>query len=238
LGFIFFGWAAAAEPAIIAKARARIGSEAALDAVKSIHFAGKLTATDPSDSTKELKASVELVFQKPDRQSITAIYEKFVEMTALDGYEGWTRVQDAKDATKWKLVLLDPLQVKRLRANLWQQLAFFRPRDRAVEIEDLGPTTISGVSCEKVAFRHDPKIVFYKYFDVATGRVVLTETESGATVREEGEMVVDGLRFPKATITTTKNGDKIQTVAVTYEKITLNETFPAQAFAVPAFPVK
>src|SRR5438552_10159487 len=92
LGFVLVVATRAAEPPIIAKARARVGSEAALESLKSIHFVGKLVTADPGDATKELRADVELIFQKPDRQRITATYEKFVEATGLDSYEGWTRV--------------------------------------------------------------------------------------------------------------------------------------------------
>ena len=39
-------------------------------------------------------------------------------------------------------------------------------------MEDLGLTVMDGVTCQKVAFIHDPKIYFHRYFDVATGRHV------------------------------------------------------------------
>lgn len=226
--------ASAAEPAILAKARARIGSEAAIERLKSIHYTGTLVTTDPKDPTKEMTAKVDMVFVKPDFQRITAVYDTFVESTALDSYEGWTRVQDGKDATKWRLTLLDADQVKRLRANTWETLAFFRGIERiGGRVEDQGPATIEGVACQKIAFIHSEKIIFYKYFEQATGRLVLTETESGATLREQGELVVDGLRFPKTLVTMVKNGDNTQKVTLNYDKITLNETFPPDGFRVP-----
>ena len=40
--------AAHAEPAIIAKARAFLGAESALDAVKSVHYIGTLVTADPA----------------------------------------------------------------------------------------------------------------------------------------------------------------------------------------------
>lgn len=39
--------AAETEPAILAKARARLGSEAALEGLKTIHYVGTLTTADP-----------------------------------------------------------------------------------------------------------------------------------------------------------------------------------------------
>ena len=227
--------AAETEPAILAKARARLGSEAALEGLKTIHYVGTLTTADPKDPTKQLQAKVELSFQKPDRQLITATYEKFVETTALDAYEGWTRVQDSSDPANWRLTLLDPGQIKRLRANTWESLAYFRGIGRiGVRVEDKGPVSVDCVACQKIAFIPEANIVFYRYFDVASGRLVLTETESGGTHREQGEIVAGGVRFPKALVTMANNDDRTQTVTLNNEKVTVNETFPVNFFAVPA----
>jgi hypothetical protein len=233
------------EPPIIAKARARLGTDAVLDGVRSIHYVGTLITTDANDPAKQVRASVEMIFQKPDRQCIIATYDKNdqgvkpEEITALDAYEGWTRVQDLNDTKKWRLTLLDAEQVKLLRANTWESLYYFRGIERiGGRVEDLGVATVDGTTCEKVVFAHDDKIKFYRYFDVATGRLVLTETQSGATLREQGELFAGGIRFPRTLITTTKVGDKTQTVTLNYDKITLNETFPASRFAVPSLSAK
>lgn len=227
----------AAELPILAKARARLGPDAALDGLKSIRYVSTLTTTDPKDPTKEITAAVEMIFDRPDRQRITATYLDYVETTALDSYEAWTRVQDPKDASRWRLTLLDAEQVKRLRANTWQSLAYFRGIERiGGRVEDQGTANVDGVACQKVAFIHEPRIIFYRYFDPATGRLVLTETESGASVREEGEMMAGGIRFPKAIITVVKSGDRTQKVTVRHEKVFLNENFPAETFRVPAVP--
>lgn len=225
----------AAEPAIIAKARARLGTEAAIEAVKSIHYVGTLVTADPADPTKQSRAAIDIVFQKNDQQRIRATSDKMIETTALDGYDGWMRKQDAADSSKWQQTYLKADQIKRLRANTWETLAFFRGLDRrGGRVEDKGPATIDGVSCQKIAFIHAPNIVFTRYFDLATGRLVFTETEAGSTLREQGEMIVDGVRFPKTLVTTNKlpNG-QTQTVTINIEKITVNEVFPPAFFAVP-----
>lgn len=225
----------AAEPAIIAKARQRVGTEAAISAVTSIHYVGTLVTADPTDSTKQTRAAIDIVFQKNDRQRIQATSDKIVETTALDTYEAWQRKQDAADATKWQQTLLGVDQIKRLRANTWETLSFFRGLEtRGGKIEDLGSATIDGIDCQKVAFIHAPNIIFYRYFEKATGRLVFTETEAGGTLREQGEIVVAGLKFPKTLVTTTKNNkDQVQTVTINIEKVTVNEVFPSSFFAVP-----
>ncbi len=227
---------AAEEPPIIAKARAFIGAEKILNELKSVHYVGTLVTADPADPSKQTRAAMEITFQRPEQQRIMATSDKMVEITALDGYEGWQRVQDPKDPAKWRQTLLGPDQIKRLRANTWENLAYFRGIEKVGgRIEDLGAATVEGVACQKIAFIHAPNIVFYRYFDLSTGRLVFTETEAGGTIREQGEVVVHGVRFPRSIVTQTKNREgKLVTVTITFDKITINETYPAGLFAVPA----
>src|SRR4051812_21193223 len=81
------GAAHAAELPIIAKARARLATDATLDALKSVHYTGTLSHPDPRDPTKTVTAKVEMIFVKPEQQCIIATYDDFVETTALNGYE-------------------------------------------------------------------------------------------------------------------------------------------------------
>lgn len=227
---------AQAEPAIIAKARAFLGTESALNAVQSVHYVGTLVTADPADASKQTRASVEIVFQKPGQQRINITYDKAIEQTALDSYDAWQRQQDASDVNKWRQTLLSADQIKRLRANTLENLTFFRGLERqGGRVEDQGAATIDGLACQKIAFIHAPNIVFTRYFDAATGRLVLTETEAGGAIREQGETTVSGVRFPKTIVTVTKTpAGKAQTVIITFDKITVNETFPPSFFAVPA----
>lgn len=236
VGMMLVSVATAAELPIIAKARAFIGSEAALDGVKSVHYTGIVVAPDATDPTKQVRTPIEIIFQKPEQQRITATSDKEIETTALDGYEGWLKKQDPADPSKWRLMLLSAEQIKRLRANTWQNLHYFRGIERVGgRIEDQGTATVEGKTCQKVAFIHGPNAVFVRYFDVATGRLMQTETEAGGVIREEGEMIVDGIRFPRTLITTTKNAKgEAQTVTVNFEKIVVNQEFPASQFRVPA----
>lgn len=223
------------EPPIIAKARAFVGSEAALTGLKSVRFTGVLIAADQVDPKKEVRTPVEIIFQKPDHQRITATSDKEIETTGLDGYEGWQRRDYPGNPAGWKQFLLGVEQIKRLRANTWENLSYFRGIElQGGKVEDKGTQKVGDITCQKIAFIHTPTVVFYRYFELATGRLVLTETETGGTIREEGEMVVDGIRFPKNIITTTKlpNGSA-QTVTVAFEKVEVNKEFPSSTFRVP-----
>ena len=163
--------------------------------------------------------------------------DKTVEVTALDEYEGWIRIQDAKDLSRWRLTLLNKDQIKMLRANTIEQLSFFRnPARSGAMIEDQGAANIDGMMCRKVAFKRDDGSTFVRYFNVANGELVQIETpQQGGKVREGGELIAGGIRFAKRHIQTSKLADgKSQTITIEYEKVTVNETFPATLFAVPS----
>ncbi len=223
----------AAEPAIIAKARARLAPDAVLDAVKSIHYVGTMTAPDPSDPAKQAQYRIEIYLQKPAQQRIEITSDQFIEVSALDDYDAWRRVTDVSDPTNWQQSQLGAEQIKQLRADVWQNLSFFRGIEKiGGTVEDQGPVTIDGVSCRKVAFIHGPSLIYYRYFNEATGELVYTGDEN-SNIREEGEMVAAGIRFAKTLRITQKNDAGTEARTITFEKITVNETFPSGLFAVP-----
>jgi hypothetical protein len=239
--------ASADADAVVAKARAYLGPDTTLEAITSIHYVGTLAGEetvkdkDGKDIRRPFKATIDLIFQKPYYQRVTLVSYKGTETTALDDYEAWRRLELAADPTHWSLTLLDKDQVKSQRANTWENMAFYRGIERrGGHVEDLGPATIDGHACEKLAFVHEPGLTFYRYFDAATGQLILTETEIGNLTREQGEMMVNGVRFPKSLVSTTKDPatGRENTISITLEKITLNENFPESLFAVPLYTVK
>jgi hypothetical protein len=228
--------APAGELAIIAKARSFAGPEAALDSLRSVHFTGTVTTSDPTDPKKLTHATVDLIFQKPDQQRVMAVSDKTIETTALDGYEAWTRTALREDPTKWQQTLLGSDGVKHLRATVWETLAFYRGLERTGgSVQDLGPATADGVACEKIAFIHGPNIVFYRYIDPKTGRLVLTENEAGSITKDEGDIRANGIHFAKTITTVVKRPDgRSQTITMDFDKVTVNEPFPDSYFAVPS----
>ena len=224
---------------VLARARAYLGTEGALNAVRSIHFSGALEATvsvpSPTDKTKMVEQAVKLptdiIFQKEYQQRITVTGPKIIETTALDGYDGWQKRTNPANPAQWQVTLLDAGQVKRLRANTWENLGFFAGLEKkGGTVKLAGDVTVDGVACVKVSFIHAENIIFHRYFDKASGRLVKTETESGGEIREEGEMIANGVRFPRKVIN--KGADGKSTV-ISFDKVIVNETIPAGDFAVP-----
>ncbi len=217
--------------AILNQARAYLGSEAALTAVTSLRMVGKLEVGD----TASPPAQLEILFQQPFRQRITATTGNRVEVTALDGYDAWQQVTDPAEATRWQVTLLGPDQIKRLRANTFENLAFYRGlENQGGKIEDRGLATVDKVACRQIAFIHAPDIVFIRSFELSSGRLVLTQTDSGTQIREEGEIKVAGLHFPQRIITTAQLADgSTRTIRVTFSTIEVNPAVDAASFAIP-----
>lgn len=223
----------AAEPPIIARARAQLAPDAVLDAVKSLHYVGTLESEAPADSSRKLTQRIEIFLQKPAQQRIVVTSEVMIEISALDGYDAWRRTLDPSDPTRWQQSQMGSEQIKQLRADVWQNLAFFRGIERiGGRVEDEGEVTIDGVVCRKIAFYHSDDIVYLRYFDAATGKLVYTGTEA-SNIREQGELVSGGIRFPKSIVITQSSGGRTTRRIITFERITVNEELPPSLFAVP-----
>jgi hypothetical protein len=225
----------------IARARSYLGTEQALNAVRSLHFQGSFAGTeqvpDPADPKKTIeqpvKVGIDIAFQAPMQQRQILKSDKLERVTALDGYDGWERVSEAGGKGAARLTLLDGPSIKRLRATTVENLSFYSNRGsgtRRVRLD--GDATVDGIECVKVAFVHSDNIAFIRFFDKSTGRLVKTEVGGGGEIREEGEIIVSGVRFPRKVMNKSLNG---RVTTITFDKITVNEVFPANTFAVPSF---
>jgi len=225
----------------IAKARAYLGRESDLNAVTSIHFIGRLETTEqvPSAGDKTLLVNqavtlpAEIIFQKPCQQLVILTKPGSIETKALDDYDGWAKSANAQNPKQWRLTLLEVPEIRQLRANTWENLNFFAGLEKkGGRVQLGGEVTVDGVACVEVSFIHTDDIIFQRYFDRATGRLVKTETGRGSEIREEGEIVVSGIRFPAKVISKSAGG---QIATITFDKVILNERIPATEFAVPGY---
>ena len=87
-------WAESAEQ-IIAKARAYLGSESALQAIHTIHFTGTL------EVDAHTRWPADIIFRKDYQQRITVNFEKYIETTALDHYDAWQMRVNPTGLTGW-----------------------------------------------------------------------------------------------------------------------------------------
>ncbi|HEY5227113.1 MAG TPA: hypothetical protein VIJ19_01160 [Opitutaceae bacterium] len=223
-----------AEPAVVGLARAYLGPESTLEGMTSIHFIGTLDRVDSSLGDKgTIHTDLDMVFVKPLRQRLVVRAPKVTMTTVLDGYDAWDWLQDNADPKKFRLTWLQAAEVRTLRANTWENLYYYRAPEGG-SVEDMGPATIDGVECERVDFTHGPGIVYQRYFDRDTGRLVLT-VRGPETFRESGEIRADGIRFPKIVVSRAKTASGAEIVSTaTFEKVILNEKVSDDLFAAPS----
>lgn len=238
--------AAHAQPAsVITLARTYLGGENALNGMQAVRFNGTITTTDTDNDGaivgEPAPALIEIIFRRGYQQRIAVTSASRIEVTALDDYEGWQRVENPENPEQWRISLLGKDQIKRLRANTWENLHFFRGiEERGGRVTDEGRVEVEGETVHKLAFRHDDRIVFFRYINPTTGRLVLTETDSGAVIREIGQMRVAGIRFPEAVITESplygSDGVRLgtRTITVNFENIEVNPTLSDDLFRVPS----
>jgi hypothetical protein len=227
---------ARAEPAVLGLARAYLGPQSTLDGINSIHFVGTLERVDPNQPAKATApVTLDMIFSKPLRQRLVIRGPKVTMTTVLDGYDAWDSFQDNLDPTRHRLNWLKAADVKNLRANTWENLYYYQVPDGG-SVEDKGPAKIDGADCELVDFTHGGGIVYERYFDRDTGRLVLT-VNGPESIRESGEMKVDGIRFPKVIVSTTRTESGKDLVATaTFNHIDINEPLTENLFVVPNFP--
>jgi len=227
--------AARAEPAVVGLARAYLGPDSTLEAITSIHFVGNLERIDPDHADKgPMRGTIDLIFAKPLRQRQVVRLPEATETTVLDGYDAWDILQDKNDPAKHVLTYLGAGDIKLIRASTWENLYFYRDRSGDVAVEDVGPATADGVACERVDFTHGPGIVFERYFDRDTGRLVST-LRGKETIRESGEIRANGVRFPKKVVSVQKTASGKDLVStVVFDSVTLNEPIGPELFAAPS----
>lgn len=234
---------ASADPADewVSKARAYLGAESALNAADGLHFEGTVETTvrvaDPADPTKTVerpeRLGIDIVFQKPMQQRQILRSDKVERVTTLDGYDAWERVSDrTKPGSTPRTLLLDSTNIKRLRATTIENLSFYSTQGLfARDLRVMGDVTVDGAACVKLAFSHGPGIAFIRYIEKSTGRLVKTEVEKGGEIREEGEIVAGGIRFPRKLHNRSADG---RVTTISFDKVTVGERLPAEVFSVPS----
>lgn len=224
----------------ITKARARLGSEQALTGVTSIRFTCTLETTEKVPSAGDpavlveqpVSRPLEIIFQKPHQQCITVTFPTVIEVTALDGYDAWVKRINPENPLQWQLTLLDPPQIKRLRAQAWDNLNFLGNVEKmGGTVQLAGEETVEGHNCVKLAFAYPGGMVLTRYFDRDTARLIRTVTESDMVIREEGEQIVAGIRFARQITNRAADG---QLTTILIDQVSVNEKIPPDKFAVPA----
>ncbi len=213
--------------AILKKARSHIGDEVTLNKIESLRFQGKVTDSNGN------KGTLEIAIQKPYQSLQRLTINNSVTEFGLNDYEAWIKIYKVGDEANYGLVPANPDQLRRTRANAFENLTFFSEKTGFFrKIEYLGKDIIDGAEVEKVKVKYG-SIFFDRYFDSRSGELVFTKIESGEGIKENGEMFVDGIRFPES-VTTILDGQ--QRSFVQFDLIEVNPVLEDSLFQQPPLP--
>lgn len=219
----------ASEPslqALLAQARAWIGSEEALRAVRTIHYQGTF-----ENLLESRTGRFHIYLKKPAMQRTEFDDGTTTVTTAIDGFEGWSRVSVNGQTDNYRLKMLETEQLRRMRYNTHDNLNFFAGMEAIFgKIESRGRAYKDGFETWRIDFIFDDRNVFQRYFDCETGALVATTNLAGMTIRETGSQIVAGVRFPRV-VDAYFNGEIVNRIV--YQRIAVNEDLPDFLFEFP-----
>ncbi|MEM0965486.1 MAG: hypothetical protein AAGJ81_04990 [Verrucomicrobiota bacterium] len=221
----FFSLSAKSLEEVIEKARSYVGPNETLESVDSLLYQGTLT---PEGGSTERQ--VRLVLEKPASQLLEITQDQGRITMVVNALEGFMVQEDL--GTGRKAVLPLPLdQVRRFKANAAENLYFFEfPTSAQVRAKYLGESSFRGQTADEVRYVHPGGIQFFRYFDPETGELIGTLTDNGSVNTEEGETVVDGIRFAEKVLSY-EGDDLVHTI--TFSEIEVNPDLPEDTFASP-----
>ncbi len=215
--------------ATIELARSQLGDVERLDSIKSITFEGSLLYSSGDSGT------IDMIYQKPMHQKLVAVINDNKEVSALDDTEGWISYYKVGIDQSLGMEIFDATRVLMMQAAVREALGFYkRPTHRGGRVTYDGRETVKDVDCVVLIYHHGEGLGYVRYFDAATGKLIKTVDAKGVEYFEEGEIMVEGVRFPKKLVTTFSTALGPQTMEFTYSKITLDKKYNRSVFKIPS----
>ena len=175
-----------------------------------------------------------MTYQKPMRQRMVAVVNNRKEVSALDGSEGWTTFERVGDSLPLGMEIFDPIRILIMQSAVREAFSFYkRPTVRNGGLFYEGEETIKGRECIVLTYEHGDGIAYQRYIDAETGQLMKMLDSKGVEYFEQGEIVVEGIRFPKKMVSTFPTALGQQTMEFSYNSIKLNQKLPASDFKMP-----
>ncbi len=213
--------------AVIKKARSYIGEESDLKSVKSLRFKGTITNSNGDEG------HIEIQLKAPYKQLQVLTGDGVVQEFGLNDYEAWKKVYKKDDPDHYNLIPSNSEQLKRVRANTFDNLNFFSSETSYQrKLAYLGREDINGEEVDRVKVTYGP-IYYIRNFKVSNGQLLLTEIETGERIQESGEIKVGGIRFPKTLVSMI---DDKEVHRIDFDLIEVNPELSESLFTQPALP--
>ena len=212
---------------ILKKARSYVGTESVLDSVQSLKFKGTITTANGD------VGGIEINLRSPFQQLQILSGNGVVQEFGLNDYDAWKKVYRSDNPDEYNLIPSNPGQLKRVRANTFENLKFFSSdTNYQRKLEYLGQEIISGESVKRVKVVYG-SMYYIRNFKASTGQLILTEIETGEHIQEQGEIRVAGIKFPK-TLISLIDGEEIH--RINFDSMEVNPDLEDSLFVQPAFP--
>jgi hypothetical protein len=221
---------------LLQKARASIGTEAALNGVKSLLIEGTIRQYlyEENDSTKATQSdgTLRIFAQKKSQRRIEIVTDLREEVSVLNNFTGWHYINSKQTTqqTQPEFRNLNAAEILASRIETVEMLNYFLSAEILDgTITDLGIKEWKGQKARVLRVNYD--MVYYdRYFDPNTGKLLATETSYGIEIVENGDQVVSGIRFPK-TVAYYNKGRLVR--EDTYTKIQVNAEIKPDSFFNP-----
>ncbi len=220
---------------LIQKARARLGTEAALNGVNGLLFEGTVKQyvyENEGAQAVQSDGSIRVVIQKPDQRRIEIKNAQLDDVGVINGYTGWRTVQrkGADAPASPDLVNLNASVILVSRIEVAEALNFFRATELLDgTVKDLGTKEWKKLPARVLRFDYG-NIYYDRYFDAGSGKLLGTIASYGIEIVEEGETVVNGVRFPQK-VAYFNNGRLVREDI--YSKIEVNPAVKPEQFQNP-----
>lgn len=223
---------AASEPeiqAIIASARATVGTEAALDELVTLKVTGVIEPADP----KLPGARILRIARKPCSQRLEVHIDNIIEITLLEeGQSGCIiRSNPNSPAEHSELRRMTTEEIRRMAFNTRQLFSMYREDSKNGETVGYeGIEQRRGIQCHKLIYSYPNGVSTKRYFSVDGKQLVSTITDKGVESVETGSQVVKGIRFPER-IEYYQEGKLLHTLVL--KTIEVNKPLRVGIFTIP-----
>ena len=213
---------------IIERARATVGSEAALDGLVTLRMSGWI---EPAES-KMPSATILIISRKPCSQRLEVKVDDLVETTILDGDSGCIIRSNLNDEEKRSQIrTMTDEELKRVAFSTRQFFSFYGADFKSGEqIKYQGIEQRRGLRCHKLLYSYPGGISTTRYFAVNDDTLVSTITDKGVESVEVGEQVIASIKFPKR-VEYYQGQEMLHTVVLS--KVEVNKPLEVGIFTIP-----
>lgn len=214
--------------AIVERARATVGTEAALDGLVTLKMSGWI---EPAES-KMPSATILIISRKPCSQRLEVKIDDMVETTILDGDSGCIIRSNLSDQEKRSQIRpMTDEELKRVAFSTRQLFNFFGADFKSGErIQYKGIEQRRGVRCHMLLYSYPDGISTTRYFAVNDDTLVSTVTDKGVESVEVGERIVAGIKFPKR-VEYYQDSKMLHTVVI--REVEVNKPLSRGIFTIP-----